>query len=355
MTRRSPLAILASGILDAPRIGEAQRSAKLLRAFICAVALGFITAAAVAHAQPAGKILRIGSLCPTQCSGHPLNEKVVLPALREYGWVEGQNIAIEYRNAHGNAERLPALAAELVALNVDILTAPSQAAAEALKKATRTIPTVFVVFDDPVAKGLIMSLARPGGNMTGVAALVDARLEVKRLELLRQAAPTVTHVAVLFDPGDSFARRAITELDAAAAMLRTRLLPVEFRGPEHLESAFVAMKRERAGALHIVTSAVILRHLPRVADLAIQNRLPAIYPARQFPEAGGLMAYGPNFDDMYRRSVYFVDKILRGAKPADLPVEQPTKFELTINLKTATRLGLTIPQSLLLRADHVIE
>jgi putative ABC transport system substrate-binding protein len=294
-------------------------------------------------------------LCPTQCPGHPLNEKVVLPTLREYGWVEGQNIAIEYRNAHGKAERLPALAAELVALNVDILVAPSQAAAEALKKATTTIPTVFVVVHDPVETGLVTSMARPGGNMTGLAVLVDARIEVKRLELLKEADLTVAHVAVLFDSADPFTRRAIKELEAAAGRLRISLHLVEFRGPEHLESAFGVMKRERAGALHVLTSSVMLRHLPRIAELAVQNRLPAIFLTRQFADAGGLMAYGVNLDDMFRRSVYFIDKILRGSKPADLPVEQPTKFELVINLKTAKMLGLAIPKALLLRADEVIQ
>jgi putative tryptophan/tyrosine transport system substrate-binding protein len=319
------------------------------------ISLAGVLAPLGAEAQPVGKMSRIAFLCPTQCPGHPLWEKVLLRTFRDYGWVEGQNITIEHRDAYGKADVLPALAAEVVALKVDVLVAPSQAAAEALKKATRTVPIVFVVVEDPVESGLVASMARPGGNMTGIGALVDARIEVKRLELLIEADPAVDHVAVLLDSADPFARRAIKELEAAAAVRRITLQRVEFRGPEDLESAFGVIKRDRARAIQILTSAVILRHLPRIADLAIRNRIPAIYLTRQFPEAGGLMAYGPNFEDMYRRSVYFVDKILRGAKPGDLPVEQPTKFELVINLKTAKVLGLTIPPSLLLRADQVIE
>jgi putative ABC transport system substrate-binding protein len=321
---------------------------------IGSVALGLLTPTAGAYAQPAGKIPRIGILCPTQCPGHPLNEKAFLPALREHGCVEGQSITIEYRNAQGQSERLPVLAAELVALKVDLLVAPSQGAAEVLKKSTSTIPIVFAGVDDPVETGLVASMARPGGNMTGITSLVDARIEVKRLELLKQAVPAVALVAVLFDSADPYNRRALKELEGAAGVLRVKLRPIELRR-DNLEATFGAIKEERAGAVHVLPTPVSFRHLPRIAELTLQHRLPATFWTRQFVENGGLMAYGPNAYDIYRRGVYFIDKILRGATPAQLPVEQPTKFEFVLNARTARTLGLTIPPSLLLRADHVIE
>jgi putative ABC transport system substrate-binding protein len=326
------------------------------RRLIATVAFCLLIATAAVDAQRPGRIPRIGALCPTQCPGHPLNEKALLPGLREHGWVAGQNIAIEYRNAQGQWDRLPALAAELVALEVDILVAPTQGAAEVLKKTTTAIPIVFVgVSEDPVATGLVTSLARPGGNMTGITLVVDARIEVKRLALLKEIVPAVAHVAVLYDPADPHNRRIIRELEAAAGPLRVKLQLVELRGPEHLESAFGDMKRARAGALHVLPTPVAVRHQARIAELALQSRLPATSWTRQFAEAGGLMAYGPNAYDIYRRGAYFIDRILRGAKAADLPVEQPSKFELVINARSARALGLTIPSLLLSQAEQVID
>ena len=264
---------------------------------------------------------------------------------------------IEYRSAEGKLERLPALAAELVALKVDVIVAASTLAALAAKQATRTLPIVFAAAGDPVTSGLVTSLARPGGNVTGLS-FFSPELVGKCLEQLKQAVPEVSRVAVLWQPGGPGERTEKDMLKAAevaARALGVRLQFVEARGPEDFDRAFSDMTRARAGALTVLPSTMFFNERRRLVDLAAKNRLPAVYPWREYVEAGGLMSYGPNVPDLFRRAATYVDKILKGAKPGDLPVEQPTKFELVINLKTAKALGLTIPQSLLQRADQVIE
>jgi len=264
---------------------------------------------------------------------------------------------IEYRYSGGKFDRLPALAAELVALKVDVIVASSTPAALAAKQATRTLPIVFAAAGDPVASGLVTSLARPGGNVTGLAVLAP-ELVGKCLELLTQAVPGVSRVAVLWYPGghgERTEKNILTGAEVAGRALGVRLQFVETRGPADFDGAFAEMTRARAGALTVLPSNMLINERRRLVDLAAKNRLPAVYGSREFVDAGGLMAYGPNFADMFRRAATYVDRILKGAKPADLPVEQPTKFELVINLKTAKALGLTIPQSLLLRADQIIE
>jgi ABC-type uncharacterized transport system substrate-binding protein len=274
--------------------------------------------------------------------------------LRDLGYVEGRNVVIEYRDAEGKLERLPALAAELVARRVDVLVVGGTPQALAAKQATRTIPIVFSTVGDPVGSGLITSLARPGGNLTGLSNL-SPELIGKCLELLKQTVPGVGRVAVLLHTSVN-AEHAVKEmLTGPARALGVRLQFVTVRGPADLDRAFSDMRRERAGALTVLGSPLFLNERQRLVELAMKNRLPAVYATRDVVDAGGLMAYGSDDADLLRRAATYVDKILRGAKPGDLPVEQPTKFELVINTKTAKVLGLTIPQSVLGRADHIIE
>jgi len=264
---------------------------------------------------------------------------------------------IEYRDAEGKPERFPALAAELVALKVDVILTGSTPQALAAKQATKTIPIVFIGTADPVGSGLVTSLARPGGNVTGLSNLA-AELVGKRLEQLTQAVPGVSRVAVLWQPGvlgDRTEKEMLKAADVAARALGMGLQFVEARGPADFDRAFSDMTRARAGALTVLPSSMFSSERRRLVDLAAKNRLPAVFPFREFADAGGLMSYGPNLADLLRRAATYVDKILKGAKPADLPVEQPTKFELVINLKTAKALGLDVPLQLLQRADEVIE
>jgi putative ABC transport system substrate-binding protein len=264
---------------------------------------------------------------------------------------------IEYRSAEGKLGRFPALVAELVALKVDVIVVAGTPASLAAKQATRTLPIVFATAADPVGSGLVTSLARPGGNITGLS-ILSPELVGKRLELLKQAVPGVSRVAVLWQPGGHDERTdkdILKDAEVAARALGVRLQVVEARGPEDFDRAFSDMTRARAGALTVLTGIMFLNERRRLVDLAAEKRLPAVYGGRDFVDAGGLMAYGPNLADLYRRAATYVDKILKGAKPGDLPVEQPTKFELVINLKTAKALGLTIPQSVLERADEVIQ
>jgi putative ABC transport system substrate-binding protein len=280
-----------------------------------------------------------------------------LQGLRDLGYVEGRSLVIEYRNAEGKSERLPALAAELVALKADVIAAQGTSAALAAKQATRTLPIVFAGVGDPVTSGLVTSLARPGGNVTG-SSILNPELVGKCLELLTQAVPGVSRVAVLWQPGglgERTGKDMLKRAEVAARALGVRLQVVEARGPENLDRAFSDMTRARAGALTVLPSGVFNNERRRLVDLAAKNRLPAVYPWRESVDAGGLMSYGPNVADSLRRAATYVDKILKGAKPGDLPVEQPTKFELVINVKTAKALGLTIPQLVLGRADHVVE
>jgi putative ABC transport system substrate-binding protein len=275
--------------------------------------------------------------------------------LRELGWVEGQNIVIDYRFAEGRFDRLPDLAAELVRLKVDIIVAATTPAAAAAKKATETIPIVMISVGDPVGLGLIASLARPGGNATGLSYSVGLETIGKGLELLKETVPKVRRVAILSNPANPFQPLAISEVNVAARSLGLQLQLLEARGPNDFDGAFAAMATERVGALLVVADSMFLLHRTRLADLAARSRLPAAYGTRENVEAGGLMSYGASVRDLYRRSAAYVDKILKGAKPGDLPVEQPTKFELVINLKAAKALGLTIPPSVLGRADEVIQ
>ena len=272
-------------------------------------------------------------------------------------YVDGRSVVIEYRDAEGKYDRLPARAAELVALKVDVIVAADTPAALAAKQATRTLPIVFIGAGDPVTIGLVTSLARPGGNVTGLS-LLAPELVGKRLELLKQAVPGVGRVAALWQPGfvgERTEKDMLKEVEVTARALGVRLQFVEARGPADFDRAFSDMTRARADALTVLGSAMFANERRRVVDLAAKNRLPGVYGFREYVDAGGLMAYGPNVADLFQRAATYADKILKGAKPGDLPVEQPTKFELVLNLKTAKALGLTIPQSVLVRADQVIE
>ncbi len=322
------------------------------------IAAGAILAAPlVAEAKQTANVTRIGYLS-TNLAATPHLLEAFRQGLRDLGYVEGRNLVIEYRDAEGKVERLPALATELVALKVDVIVTEggSTNTALAAKQATGTLPIVFASAADAVGSGLVTSLARPGGNVTGLSSLT-AELVGKRLELLAQAVPGVGRVAVLWLPGalgERTDKDMLKEGEAAARALGVRLQVVEARGLADFDRAFSDMTSARAGALTVLPSTTFRREHRRLVDLAAKNRLPAVYPWREPVDAGGLMSYGASLTDSCRRAATFVDKILRGAKPGDLPVEQPTKFELVINLKTAKALGLTIPQSMLGRADEVI-
>jgi ABC-type uncharacterized transport system substrate-binding protein len=325
-------------------------------AFIGTLAGGIVVAPLAAEAQQAAKIGRIGYLGQNVAANLRLREPF-LQGLRDLGYVEGRNVVVEYRSAEGKSERLPALAAELVALKVDVIVASGTPAALAAQQATRTIPIVFAATADPVGSGLVTSLARPGGNVTGLS-ILSSELVGKGLEQLTQAVPRVSRVAALWEPGvlpERTEKDMLKGAEVAARALGVRLQFVEARGPEDFDRAFSDMTRARAGALTVLSSSMFFYERRRLVDLAAKNRLPAVYQLREWVDAGGLMSYGPNTADLLRRAATYVDKMLKGAKPADLPVERPTKFELVINLKTAKALGLTIPQSLLMRADQVIE
>jgi ABC-type uncharacterized transport system substrate-binding protein len=324
------------------------------RAFLGTLACGLLAAPRAAGAQQAGKVYRIGYLSGGSSTLTNLVD-ALRQGLRELGWVEGQNIVIEYRFAEGRLDRLPDLAAELVRLKVDVIVAAPSPPAAAAKKATATIPIVMIGAGDPVGQGLIASLARPGGNITGLAYFVGQEIFGKQLALLKEAVPKVRRVAVLWNPAVPTLAPAIGEVKVAARSLGLQLQLLEARGPNDFDGAFAAMTRERARALLVITDSMFSTHRARLADLAAKSRMPSAYTNRQPVDAGGLMSYGPSFPDLWRRAAGYVDKILKGAKPADLPVEQPTKFDLVINLKTAKALGLTIPPSLLGRADEVIQ
>jgi putative ABC transport system substrate-binding protein len=325
------------------------------RAFISALAGGLLAGPRIADAQQAAKVYRVGYLTAGSVTANPRVLEAFRQGLRELGWVEGQNLVIEYRSAEGRFDRLPELAAELVRLKVDVIVAAPTPGALAAKKATATVPIVGVSLTEPVGVGLIASLARPGGNVTGVAYSVGTDIFGKDLALLKEVVPKVRRVAVLSNPDGPVQPLTISNVKAAARSLGLELQLVEARGPGDFDRAFAAMAKERVGALFVVTDPVFIPHRARLVSLAAKSRLPSIFTQRADVEAGGLLSYGPSFADMYRRAAAYVDKILKGARPADLPVEQPTKFELVINLKTAKTLGLTIPPSLLQRADEVIQ
>src|SRR5438093_4764184 len=323
---------------------------------IVTLTLSLLAAPLAADAQQAGKVPRIGFLRVTSHSRTPTHLESFRQRLRELGWVEGQNIVIDYRYAEGRVDRLPDLAAELVRLKVDLIVASAGTqAATAAKNATGTIPIVMIAGRDPVGTGLIASLARPGGNVTGVSGYAGLEIGAKQLELLKEIVPKIRRVAILSNPANAYHQLAITEVNVAARSLGVQLQLLEARGPNEFDGAFAAMATERVGALLVLSDAIFSSHRTRLADLAARSRLPAAYGVRESVEAGGLMSYGPSFLDLFRRSAAYVDKILKGAKPADLPVEQPTTFELVVNVKAAKALGLTIPQSVLQRADQVIQ
>jgi len=324
------------------------------RAFLGA--LGLLAAPLAAEAQQ-GTMPRVGWLSLFSGSDPQVQRSVDFfrQALRDLGHVEGQSIAIEYRWAEGKSERLLDLAMELVRLKVAVIVAQGGVPpAQAAQRATKAIPIVLSGPADPVAAGLVASLARPGGSITGPTLLSD-QLMGKGLELLRELVPKVTRVAVLWNPTNPGNTHQLRGAEAAAAASGVRLLPVEARAPAEIDGAFVAMARERVGALLVVLDVLFYDRRERITALAAKNRLPAVYPHNVFADAGGLMSNAGSRSDLYRQMAVYVNKILKGAKPADLPVEQPTKFELIINLKTAKALGLTIPPSLLQRADQVIE
>jgi putative ABC transport system substrate-binding protein len=273
--------------------------------------------------------------------------------MRELGYVEGKNLVIEWRFADGEYERLPGLAAQLVQLNVDALVTHGTPGSLAAKRATTAIPIVIAAIGDPIAAGIVTSLARSGGNITG-SAFFNPELMAKRLELLKEAAPRIAQVAVLMHPSNSLSRPIFESAEIAANSLKLRVHRFDARGPNEFDSAFSTMVKRRVDAVEIFDDAIFGSNAGAIAHLAIINRLPSA-GSKEFGNAGGLIGYGPNIPEMYRRAAYFIDKIFKGAKPADLPIEQPTKFELVINRKTANALGITIPQSILVRADRVIE
>ncbi len=307
-----------------------------------------------AQAQDSAKIFKIGRVSPLSEEAAAPSNEAFRRGMRDLGWVEGKNYTIESLFAQGKLERLPALAAELVQRRVDLIVVGSSPGALAVKNATRTIPVVTVTTGDPVADGLVQSLARPGGNVTGVTTLAQG-LNAKRVQLLKESVSGMTRLAVLTNPGDSYAAAFAKEREEVARALGLKIQILEASGPSLFEPAFAAAAGERAQALSVLPGIVFLTHRQAIVELAASRRLPAIYPERGYVEAGGLMYYGASLVDMWRHVAVHADKILKGAKPADLPVEQPTKFELVINLKTANQLGLKIPQSVLLRADEFIE
>jgi putative tryptophan/tyrosine transport system substrate-binding protein len=325
------------------------------RTFLCGLTLGTVAAPLAVRAQQTAKVPRIGVLGVKATDPVEVRRlETFRQGLRELGWIEGKNIALEYRWTEGDSGRLPHLAADLVRLNVDLILARSSIFVQPVKDATSSIPIVFVLHADPVGLGHVASLARPGGNITGLA-ILQTELGPKQLQLLSTVVPDAKRIAVVWDPNTPSHTPGLKALQEAARALRVQLQAVGVRTVAELEGAFSVTARARAQAMLVLASADFTVERYRLAGLAMKYRLPAMFGARDHAEAGGLMSYAADFDDLFRRSARYVDKILKGTKPADLPVEQPTKFELVINLKTAKALGLTIPQPLLLRADQVIE
>ncbi len=323
----------------------AQGSAKFAPAILIALAL--VAAPLVAEVQQPTKIVQIGILSAFSPSAR---EEAFRQELRELGYVEGQNVMIQARYSEGQFSRLPELAVELVRLNVDVIVASPTEAIRAAQRATKKIPIVMATSGNPVALGLAASLARPGGNITGLTS-VATELTAKRLEFLKAIAPEISLVSLRGNR--STPKQFVTEMEAAGRVLGTKILPVMVEDAGELDRAFATMVKARVGGL--IVDLVLGDYRRQIADLATRHRLPTISGPKEFAEAGGLMAYGPDYLDLFRRAAIYVDKVLKGAKPGDLPIEQPTKFELVINLKTAKALGLTIPPWLLLRADEVIE
>jgi len=315
--------------------------------------LGLFAAPLAAEAQQAGKVYRIGFLWDTPAVW-PHALKAFHEGLRDLGWTEGKNIVVEYRWADGRFEQLPRLAEELVRLKVDVIVAPTSIYTGAARRATSTIPIVFASHADPINSGHVASLARPGGNATGLT-IVMSETMVKSVELLKAALPGLRRVAVIWDPATPSHRPALNAVETAGHTLGLRLQSLAVREPREFDGAFLAMAQERAWAALVLSTPLFMNGARRLADLALTHKMPTMFGPREHVEVGGLLSYSPDRADLYRRAAAYVDRILKGANPADLPVQQATKFELVINLKTAKALGLTIPPSLLARADQVIE
>jgi putative tryptophan/tyrosine transport system substrate-binding protein len=323
------------------------------RRLIAGVTGAVIAVSSTATAQ-IGKTPRIGFLGNSTAA---LETNLIGPwreGLRDFGYVEGQNVRVDYRWAEGRYERFPALIAELLALKVDVIVTAGTPAAQAVQRATRTVPLVMVAVGDPVATGLVTSLARPGGNATGLVSIAPD-LEGKRLQLLRELVPNLAHVALLTNPNNPFHVGSEQQLRAAASVVHVKAQSFAVRNESEFDAAFEAMMHERPGAMIMLADRLFLHHRKRIADFALKHRLPAIYAYQELVDSGGLMSFGPSYPGMHRRAAYFVHRILKGASPSDLPMEQPSQFELMVNLKTARALGLAIPQAVLLRADRVIE
>jgi putative ABC transport system substrate-binding protein len=325
---------------------------KLTLSAVTAVLVALLAAPLIAKAQDTKKAPRIGVLMPQSPGGR--GTAALREGLRELGYVEGRNIAIEWRFAGGKAEQFPDLAADLVRGKVDVIVATINPAVAAAQRATSTIPIVMVMATGPVGSGFVASLARPAGNITGLTTQATD-LHGKWLQLLKEAVPNASRMAVLWDPAEPGRRDEVREAEVAAPALAVQLQLFEARTPSELDRAFSAMTSDGAGAVFVWPSSMIYAHRARIAELAAKSRLPTMCVARWYVEVGCLMSYAPDLVHLYRRSAYFVDRILKGVKPGDLPVEQPTKFELVINIKAAKALELTIPQSLLLRADELIQ
>jgi putative ABC transport system substrate-binding protein len=307
----------------------------------------------VADAQQAGRTYRIGYLFLGAQPPEP-QKMTPWPTLRELGYVEGTNLVVERRFAAGRRERLGAFASELIAFKPDLILTQGGQSAEAISKSTHDIPVVIIGAGDPIGTGLVEGLSRPGGNVTGVTE-VSTELSAKRLQLLKEAVPAITRVAVLWNAADRAMKLRYREIETAANAMQIGIRSIEVREPEDFDAAFAAMRGDRPDAMFMVSDALTSLNRKRIIEFAVQTRLPTVYEYREFVDDGGLMSYGPNLRELFARAAYYIDKILKGAKPAELPMEQPTKFELIINLKTANSLGLAIPPALLARADEVIE
>jgi putative ABC transport system substrate-binding protein len=325
------------------------------RTFLFMFSLGALSAPFAAAAQQAGNVYRVGLLALLPNADTTREMKALKTRLRDLGYIEGKNLVFEYRSAEGKPERLATLAAELLQLGPDVIIARGGTlTAQIAKQATRTVPVVMAGVGDPIASGLVATLARPGGNVTGLSTLAPD-IAGKRLELLRDSMPTVNQVAVLANPMTPFVSQALKVVADAARALRIQIRVVEMTAPDQLDRAFEAVLSAKPGALLVLEDPLTFALRTQIAGLAAQHRLPSVFGSRDYVEVGGLMSYGTDLADLSSRAAIYVDKILKGANPADLPVEQPTKFELVINLKTARALGLTIPTPLLARADEVIE
>jgi putative ABC transport system substrate-binding protein len=324
------------------------------RTFVCTSVLSLLAASVVAKAQPDAKLARVGVLASSTQANFEPSVKVFREALHAAGWVEGRNLTLDVRYPGEQYGRLPELAAELVRLKVDVLASLGTPATLAAKRATATIPIVMESLSDVVAIGLVVNLARPGGNITGMSGFAP-ELSGKRLELIREIFPRAERIAVLTNRANPATAPVLRATESAGRQLRMKLLVLDVRQPTELRTAFETMRRERADALVVVADPLLFSEMRSIVELAARDRVPAIYETRLFPEAGGLLSYGPDPQERFQRMALYVDRILRGARPGDLPIEQPTKFELVINLRTAKALGRAIPSSLRARADQIIE